>query len=132
MNNLIPKNLIEFVSKYKDNNPFNSLFYIISFVIIIVNSISYYKNIVYSNFIIITILLFTFLLTQLNEKKNKSFTLLLCLIPIIPADRIYINNLDIDSILIRIIPIIGNIYDIYYIFYKKTIEPKNGWIDKNE
>ena len=70
MNNLIPKNLIEFVSKYKDNNPFNSLFYIISFVIIIVNSISYYKNIVYSNFIIITILLFTFLLTQLNEKKK--------------------------------------------------------------
>ena len=129
MNNLIPKNLNKFVSKYKNNNPFNTLCYIILFIIAISNGVSYYKNIIYSNFIIITILLFIFLLTQFNEKKDKSFTLLLCLIPIIPADRLYINNLDIDSILIRIIPIIGNIYYIYYIFYKKTIIPKNGWID---
>jgi hypothetical protein len=131
MLNIIPEKIKNFFFKDKndkDKNPFNSLFYIIIFIIIIINIVIYFNSIMYINVIIILIILFSYFISSNNKKKDKSFAMLLSLIPIIPANRIYINNLDIDSILIRLVPIIGNIYDIYYTFYKKTLIPKDGWV----
>jgi hypothetical protein len=130
MINILPDKIKKLFFKDKDNNdinPFKSSSNILMFIIFIINIIVYYNSILYVNIILITIIVIIYLFS-LNKKKDKSFTLLLSLIPIIPANRIYLNNLDIDTILIRIIPILGNIYDLYYTFYKNTLIPENGWI----
>ena len=130
MINILPDKIKKIFFKDKDNkdiNPFKSSFNVLIFVVFIINIIVYYNSILYINVIIITIISVIYLFS-LNKKKDKSFTLLLSLIPIIPANRIYLNNLDVDTILIRIIPILGNVYDLYYTFYRTTLTPKDGWI----
>lgn len=76
---------------------------------------------------IITLLLIC-VLSVIFMKKNKTIATLLTLQPIpIPFNRIYIGNMDWNTMIIRIIPIIGNIYDLYKMLWDESLVPADGW-----
>jgi hypothetical protein len=61
--------------------------------------------------------------------KYKGIAFLLALFPVIPANRLYTWNWD-NTVLIRMCPPLGNIYDLYRMFISKTLSPSGGWSDK--
>ena len=124
--------LIKNYSKYNIlkyiKNPFSQLSVIVTILILLSSAISNITYIMYFILYSTVILLFTYLCGKYLPKKDKSFAMVLTLIPIIPANRIYINNLDSETIIIRIIPIIGNIYDLYHMFHTKKLVNDNYWL----
>ena len=109
-------------------NPFSQLSVIVTILILFSSVISNITYIIYFVLYSTVILLFTYLCGKYLPKKDKTFATILTLIPIIPANRIYINNLDSETIIIRIIPIIGNIFDLYHMFHTKKLVKDNYWI----
>ena len=124
--------LIKNYSKYNIlkyiKNPFYQLSVIIFILMILSSAISNITYITYFILYFIIALLFIYLCGKYLPKKDKNFAVILTLIPIIPANRIYINYFDSETILIRIIPIIGNIYDLYHMFYTKKMVSDNYWL----
>jgi hypothetical protein len=124
--------LIKNYSKYNIlkyiKNPFYQLSVIIFILMILSSAISNITYITYFILYFIIALLFIYLCGKYLPKKDKNFAVILTLIPIIPANRIYINYFDSETILIRIIPIIGNIYDLYHMFHTKKMVSDNYWL----
>ena len=63
-------------------------------------------------------------------EKNKLIAGILAWTPGLPADMIYLNQIDINNltpVLIRAIPIVGNVYDTWRIFISGTLKPAEGW-----
>ncbi len=109
-------------------NPFSQLSVVVSILVLLSSAISNITYIMYFILYSTIILLFTYLCGKYLPKKDKKFAMILTLIPIIPANRIYINNLDSETIIIRIIPIIGNIYDLYHMFHTKKMVNDDYWL----
>lgn len=65
------------------------------------------------------------------SKKSKGIAFMLAMTPVLPLNRVYINNYDLNTIILpRAIPIIGNIYDMYRMFISNSLAPDGGWSDK--
>lgn len=63
-------------------------------------------------------------------EKNKVIAGITALTPIIPMDLIYLDQIDLDHperLIVRMIPIVGNCYDLYRIFISKSLKPTTGW-----
>tara|TARA_A100000164_G_scaffold376427_1_gene413479 strand:- start:1068 stop:1526 length:459 start_codon:yes stop_codon:yes gene_type:complete len=125
----------DIIKNYSNYNLLNNVknpFYQLSIVICILMSISsLISNIKYiSSFLIyFTIALIAiYLCSKYFPKRDRNFAMILTLIPIIPANRIYINHFDAKTIMIRIIPIIGNIFDLYHMFHTKKMVNDEYWI----
>ena len=122
LNNLFKLDFIK-----QSDNPFKSLIYIICLFIIGWSSLntitSIFKLVKIISLIIITI----FLISNYVPKNDKNFAVFLSLIPILPANRVYTKTLDKDTIFIRLIPIIGNLQDLYFILFKNKLKPADGW-----
>lgn len=61
-------------------------------------------------------------------RKSKLIAGYLAILPL-PMNRFYIGNLQLKTILIRIIPVIGTLYDWYAMFWAKTLVPAGGWYE---
>jgi hypothetical protein len=81
----------------------------------------------------IGIMIFCSLACILYAEKNKTIATIAALTIIMPTDLIYLGQIDLDdptNLLIRTIPIVGNIYSLYRIHGSKTLEPVDGWSDR--
>ena len=121
------KNFLNINNPKLPNNSFYSLIIIIISIITIWTSINTIKSIYYFIKIISIVIICIYFISNYVPKNDEKFATFLALIPIIPANRVYTNTLDKETILIRLIPIIGNIHDIYQMFYNNKLIPKNGW-----
>jgi hypothetical protein len=62
--------------------------------------------------------------------KNKNVAGVLALCPIVPLDLIYLDALNINQpipLIVRVIPLIGNAYDLYRIYGTSQLTPAAGW-----
>lgn len=63
-------------------------------------------------------------------EKNKIVATVLALTLIAPMDLIYLDQVNLDepvSLIVRCIPVVGNIYDLYRIYISKDLVPATGW-----
>lgn len=124
--------IIKNYSNYNFLNNVKNPFYQLSIVICILMSISsLVSNIKYiSSFLIYfsIALIAIYLCSKYFPKRDRNFAIILTLIPIVPANRIYINHFDAKTIIIRIIPIIGNIFDLYHMFHTKKMVNDEYWL----
>ena len=84
------------------------------------------KPLVSASFAVMIICIGMALLT----KKSKPLAIALALIPFIPANRIYIGDMQWDTVIIRLIPMIGSAYDLYMMLISKKLKPSTGWTNK--
>lgn len=99
---------------------------------LVVGSFVYYMTESLQSSLCMTIVLACLALIFIAD-KYKGIAFLLGLIPCIPANRLYISNMDAGnstSLLIRFIPLVGNGADLYRMFVSKTLEPSEGWNDQ--
>jgi hypothetical protein len=61
-------------------------------------------------------------------KRTHCLAYILNIVPVIPLDRLYLNDrLTHPDVLVRAIPLVGQLYDLYLI-NQDIIVPPNGWI----
>lgn len=125
----------DIIKNYSNYNLFDHVknpFYQLSIVICLLMSLSsLVSNIQYFSYFLIyfTIALIAiYLSSKYFPKRDRNFAMMLTLIPVIPANRIYINHFDSKTIMIRIIPVIGNIFDLYHMFHTKKMVNDEYWL----
>jgi predicted neutral ceramidase superfamily lipid hydrolase len=63
-------------------------------------------------------------------EKNKTIATLAAMSLVVPMDYIYLNQVNLDdpiSLVIRAVPIVGNVYSMWRIHISKTLKPEAGW-----